>query len=483
LLAALLLLAVALRLVAAWAVPIVETDGVRFIELARRFQDAGTPFDVLFHPLYPALIGLAQPLVGDWELTGRLVSTAAGGVLLLPAFALARSLFGRDVAYLTAAMLAVHPGLVRSSASVLADSTYAALLVTAVWLGWPAVSRAGGRLVAAAGVLGAAYLVRPEAVLYLAALLGLAAIMAARTRDWRARTPWIAGAMAAFLLTAGPYLLFLRRALGHWTLSGKVAHNLVQDLGPTVAAAPLGHPVVLLRHVAENAFLFQKYALPELLPGLLALFLIPGLMAHGRTAGWLRREGVLLALALPPFVTLAFHVEARVFLPVVAFPLMVVAAGVVAAVRWLSDGAASRGMTAAVAATILALLVPATLAPVVRPDRGAAVYRDAARFIAATDAVGAVLLDRKPFVAFYSGRRHAHLADIEPAMLRDAARRAGARLIVLDSRALVDRPSLLPLVWAPPPPGFSVVRDFEAVPGDRLRLLAPIEGAAGPGSG
>ena len=107
-----------------------------------------------------------------------------------------------------------------------------------------------------------------------------------------------------------------------------------------------------------------------------------------------------------------------------------------------------------------------------RPDPTEAVYRQAARMIAETQPGDAVVMDRKPFVAYYSGRRYVPLeADVTPADLQAAARRAGARLVVLDSRSLEDRPQLAPLVWSAPPPGFDVVRDFETGPSARLRVL------------
>jgi hypothetical protein len=153
-----------------------------------------------------------------------------------------------------------------------------------------------------------------------------------------------------------------------------------------------------------------------------------------------------------------------------------VARGLVASGKWIAGGAAAPRVTLALTAAVAALLVPATLGSLVRPDRGALVYREAARFVAATQPGDAVVLDRKPFVAFYSERRHAPLADIAPADLDEAVRRSGARLVVLDSRTLGDRPRLLPLVWSPPPPEFEIVRDFDATPADRVRLLARREG-------
>jgi len=471
-LAALLALALILRLVVGHAIGVVETDGVRYITIARQFQATGNPFDPLFHPLYPVILGLLQWVIRDWETAGRLVATAFGVALLVPAFALARDVIGRPVALLTAALLAVHPGLVRNSSSVLADSTYAFLLAAGVWLGWRAIAAAHRALLPVAGVvLGLAYLVRPEAALYLVSLLIVALILAVRDRTWLGWAPWIVGGLVGFSLMAAPYLVYLRRSLGHWTLSGKVAHNLVQDLGSSVGIAPLAHPMALATNTVVNLLAFLKYSLPDLLPGLLILFLLPGVLRRAREDGWLGREGVLLALLIPPFGTLAFHTETRVFFPVLAFVLPFVAAGLIATAGWVV-GRPSPRWSAALAIGVLLLGLVAALRPVLRPDPTEAVYRQAARMIAETEAGDTIVMDRKPFVAYYSGRRHVPLgAEITPADLQAAARRVGARLVVLDSRSLEDRPQLAPFVWSAPPPGFDVVRDFEAGPANRLRVL------------
>jgi len=471
-LAALLALALVLRLVVGHAIGVVETDGVRYITIARQFQATGNPFDPLFHPLYPVILGLLQWVIRDWETAGRLVATAFGVALLVPAFALARDVIGRPVALLTAALLAVHPGLVRNSSSVLADSTYAFLLAAGVWLGWRALAAAHRALLPVAGVvLGLAYLVRPEAALYLVSLLIVALILAVRDRTWLGWAPWIVGGLVGFSLMAAPYLVYLRRSLGHWTLSGKVAHNLVQDLGGSVGIAPLAHPMALATNTVVNLLAFLKYSLPDLLPGLLILFLLPGVLRRAREDGWLGREGVLLALLIPPFGTLAFHTETRVFFPVLAFVLPFVAAGLIATAGWVV-GRPSPRWSAALAIGVLLLGLVAALRPVLRPDPTEAVYRQAARMIAETEAGDTIVMDRKPFVAYYSGRRHVPLgAEITPADLQAAARRVGARLVVLDSRSLEDRPQLAPFVWSAPPPGFDVVRDFEVGPANRLRVL------------
>ena len=225
--------------------------------------------------------------------------------------------------------------------------------------------------------------------------------------------------------------------------------------------------------LVENAFLFEKYALPELLPGLLMLLVLPGVLARAKTPGWLARDGVLLAAALPPFVSFAFHIESRIFLPILPFILPFVAVGVLWSVVTVLDAQRAWRWSVVVVVALALALVPSALRPIVRPDAGAALYREAARWVADTQPRDALLLDRKPFIGFYSGRPWAPLPRVGPNELLAAARDAGARLVVLDSREFpFDRPRLLPLLWGPPPSGFDVLRDFDAAPSDRLRILA-----------
>lgn len=459
-------------------VPLIETDGVRYVAIARQFQEAGSPFDQLFHPLYPMCIAAIQPLVGDWELAGRLVSAFFGAALVLPAWALARAVLGGPAALVSAALLAVHPGLVRNGAAVLTEATYTFVLVLGVWAAWRGLVTERRAWLPAAGLLfGLGYLARPESALYLVGLIALALIAARRSaRPWRSAL-WAPVSLAAFLLPSGPYLLYLRGAVGYWTLSGKVAHNIGQDFGSamTGGGSDVGRLVsqggTLARRLLENGYLFEKYALSDLLPGVLALFLLPGLLARAREEGWLRREGFLLGAALPPFATLAFHLESRVFLPALPFVLPIAAAGILAAASWAARGRAAGSV--AVAATLLSVmaLLPYTLRPILRPDPGERIYREVARWVAATQPRDAVLMDRKPFVAFYSGRRSAPLGDVAPGALLAAAQRAGATLVILDGRVLEDRPRLVPLLWAPPPAGLAVERDFDIAPAVRLRVL------------
>ncbi len=483
-LATLLLLAFALRRWVAAAIPVIETDGVQYVRIAEQFRASGIPWDPLFHPLYSVAIALTAPLAVDLEAAGRLVSALFGTALILPAYALARVILGPASALVTAGLLSIHPALVLSGASVLSEAIYTFWLILAVWIGHRACTAGRPWTLPAAGIaLGLAYLVRPEAFLYLLGLLGWAVYRGSRAPKERGVLGPLILAGLGFLACAGPYWVYLRHTLGRWTLTGKVLHNLVQDTGrlPASDHTDLGyladHAVPIAWRFVENTILLAKYVLPELFPGVLVLLLLPGVLAAARRSGWWDREGFLLLASVPPLATLAFHVETRVFLPVLPFLLPLVAGGIRATAHWAGRERDTTRWLATILTVVVLATLPFTLRPLLRPDPDLAVYRHAAAWLAGKASTDAPLLDRKPFVGFYGGRRVVPLPDIPPAELLALARRNGATIVVLDDRWLADRPKLWPLVYAPPPAGFRILRDFDGLGIRRLRLLEVIPNA------
>jgi 4-amino-4-deoxy-L-arabinose transferase-like glycosyltransferase len=461
--------ALAIRLLVADSLSVIEPDGVAYVAIAREFQATGSAFDPLFHPLYPIVIALVEPLIGSWEAAGRWVSAIFGALVILPAFVLARGVVGRQAALLAVILIAIHPRLVLNSASVLCEATYTFLLVSSVLAARRGLAAGPHALIALAGLgFGLAYLVRPEGAVYLVGLLAAVLVMVVSGRGPKAALlAWSAAAVLMFVAAMGPYVWYLSDVWGHVTLSGKIDHNL--PLATGVASAPSPLP----RRIFENAFIFQKHALPDLLPWVLLLLVLPGVLARARMPDWLGRDGVLLAAALPPFASLAFHVDSRIFLPSLPFVLPFAAVGMLWAAVTVTDARRGWRWSLALMLVVALVLAPFTLQPVLRPDAGAALYRQAARWVAETQPSDAVVLDRKPFIAFYSERRWAPIPRVGPTELVDAARNAGARLVVLDSRELpYDRPRLIPLLWSEPPPGLDVIRDFDAAPDVRLRILA-----------
>jgi hypothetical protein len=347
-----------------------------------------------------------------------------------------------------------------------------------VWVAWLGVTRRQWVLATAAGAFfGLAYLVRPEGALYAIGFLVVVIVVRIRSGGSRWWLSGAAGMLVAFIVVAGPYLVYLHGALGYWTLSGKITHVLHQDLGIAVAAgqtdlgALLSHGMSVAGQFLRNTVLFEKYVVSELFPGALILFLLPGALAEIHTAEWRGRARILLGAALPPVATLAFHVESRVFLPALPFLIPFVAWGMVVTARWFAREPDARIWYAGLALVATVTVAPYTLRPILRPGADGALYRQVARWVADTQPPDALLLDRKPFVAYYSGRRFIPLMPVEPDGLALAARQAGAQLVILDSRVMGDRPRLIPLLYGPLPSGLELLREFDAGESGRIRIL------------
>src|SRR5206468_12484427 len=79
--------ALAIRLLVAEFLPLIDHDGIVYVTIAKQVHASGTPFDPLYHPLYPLCIALAEPLVGDRETTGRRVFPPFGAPPIRPPIA------------------------------------------------------------------------------------------------------------------------------------------------------------------------------------------------------------------------------------------------------------------------------------------------------------------------------------------------------------------------------------------------------------
>jgi 4-amino-4-deoxy-L-arabinose transferase-like glycosyltransferase len=264
----------ALRLVSALTAEGISQDGIAYLQVARAFirgdilEGLSWPpsYPFLIPPFYPFLIALLSAVVPDPELAGRLVSVAAGTLLIVPGYVLASRMFGTDVGLLSAFFLATAPRLLQYGGDVLTESIYILLATAAVERGWVAIE---GRRVAAglsAGLFtGLAYLTRPEAG---GILLVLCAWLLGRASHGSGRRGLLAvlGALAAgFLPFFVPYVLLIHSMQSTWMVSGK------SQVGST-GWIPLAGSLLIFLMIAESIRHFclrEKYATLGLLGGLL----------------------------------------------------------------------------------------------------------------------------------------------------------------------------------------------------------------------
>lgn len=201
-------------------------DGLKFIRVARDFQQQ--PWELAVrgsdqHPLYPALIALAQPVIAaftgpgpdSWRLAAQGVASLGTIALILPLFLVARTLFDERTALLAALFWVLLPFPAEVGRDTLSDSLALLAFTMALLFGLRTLCNGSTATAIACGLVsGVGYLARPEvAVLPMAVLItaGARGIRAVResglTKASRLRVGRFAGLAVAFLAMVGAYAL------------------------------------------------------------------------------------------------------------------------------------------------------------------------------------------------------------------------------------------------------------------------------------
>jgi hypothetical protein len=225
-------------------------DGLKFIQVARQFHTEPWP-DVVRgtdqHPLYPALIAIAQPLVSllsgpgpdSWRIAAQCVAAIASIAILFPLFKVTRSLFDERIALIAAAIYVLLPVPAEVGHDTLSDSL--GLLLTMLCLHWGirAIRSGDWRTALAAGMSGGVgYLARPEVLLAPMAVAVTWAFLLIRRLDLRRAitSPALCSLVLAPLVLIGAYAL----------VKGQVSEKLSLRHG-----AALGPQSVLARPVPQ----------------------------------------------------------------------------------------------------------------------------------------------------------------------------------------------------------------------------------------
>jgi hypothetical protein len=399
------------------------------------------------HHAYPALIALVGLLVTGRELPGRIVSFVAGLAVILLVYALARRPLSTAGATVAAALVALHPLLAVFSGPIMTESAFLALLCGGLLL-------VSGRRPWEGGlVLGASYWVRPEALLVAA---GAAALSA---RRWRAAGLLVAG----FLLVALPEVLMLSAERGAWTLTPKEAlvrpaYRDAADMewhaaDSTRAAKPPA--VTLVRRLRTAAPSMASHYLPNLARHATRLLQTwPAPLMLLSIAGMVLLPGPLLAPLLVLLVLPLLAIVPNLRFPQVFVPSLAVYASVGAA------RLAARGSARALRLLLAGLCLAGGLAWCWSGPAGDSArhfddgpmrqLRRAGDWLADHGKPGALVMDRKPYVPFYAGMRHALMPDDDYEHLVRYAIATGVDYLVVEEYVMWGmRRQFLPLMTDP----------------------------------
>jgi len=239
LLFAILLVALALRL--GWLTFFTEAingEGAEYARIAENLA-AGRGYvgiategrELMLPPLYPALIVAGSVLTGDFYHAAELICLAAGVLALLPLFGVARDLYGDEVAYLAVGVAALHPVLIRLSATTWSESLYIALALSGIyWVNHAQLFFRDRSWLLAGAFVGLAYLTRPEAILFACMIVTLQFLLYQSRSLVSARQVLLFA--GTFVAVAAPYIVYLSVSTGEFRVEGKTIVN--NELGRRV---------------------------------------------------------------------------------------------------------------------------------------------------------------------------------------------------------------------------------------------------------
>lgn len=480
---------------------VVSPDGVRYAALARNLAagNFAEGLSTYWPPLYPALVAAASLAIADVEFAGRFVSVVAGGLLVLPVYRLARDSYGREVARLAAALAALHPLLVYYSTVMLTEAVYTLLFACGVAAGWAALTRTSARKFLLTGVVfGACYLLKPESagfVLLLAASAFAARLFGAHAASVKNSLRGVSAMLAGFLLLALPYLVYLRRETGAWTLSGKVAGHMWQGSRRAGEAAPDVTGVLPDAATAvvqlTKALRYEYEVLNLIFPVVFVVLAALGLFGVRWTRERGRREIYLLAFVAATLAGYAVTLpNIRFFVPLVPLALCWVAKGVFVFEGWAKGTARRAGIArrfprwaaSALRPLVVALLI-ASLLPLfvylMRGDKWGDYYgqKRAAVWIREREGAGRepVIMSAVPVATFYAGGRHVALADEDYAGFVERARRERVDYVVIDERSVKQTRLRGLLDSGQAPPELRLVHSLAESPGHRILVYTLAE--------
>jgi|GEM_PF-1053519 4-amino-4-deoxy-L-arabinose transferase-like glycosyltransferase len=455
-----LYLAIALACSLLWRLPLIvspgaiHNDSTEYIRIARLIMK-GVWSEGDIPPFYSLLIIGVNFIVGDLELSGIIVSVLSGVILTIPIFYLAKEFYDVRVAFIAALLAAFQPYLYKYAGTVLTESTYALLLVSAVLFGWFAFNRGKAVYALLFGLFTSlAYLTRPEAVgcVVLFACWTLAVSPVGEKRSLWRRAMIAVMAVLFFVVFSSPYLLYLRQQSGRWAISKKVTVSLnvptdSDDIPPdgkvrkkkkkdvyitSMVKDPLAFGTKVLGGTLESFNKFQQVFAPYLFLLALAGFF----RKKGGRRPW-RQNGYLLLYLLFyfAFVFPFFWVTQRYTFQMIPLALPWAAYGLEGFSNWVWAGAGRRFnarqvLVAAVAFTVLLLCTHGVIAN----DRWHRLaQRDVGLWMKKHLTKEGPVLDQTVHVSFYADRGWIPNTRRGYNDIVGYARQKGARYIIIDT--------------------------------------------------
>ena len=336
-----LISALVIRLYTGLTTFVITTDAVPYIDQAKNFIEGRferldysqtTGLEYSYHPLYPFLTAVLYKCINSYEISAKIVSIIMGVSLVVAVYMFGKRIFDSRIAFLCGILVAFHPYAARLSAEILSESTYFFCFVLAIGLGYIAVNNFRPLYYVGTGVSSAlAYLTRPEGVgvLFIVGFFTIFWKISGLKVSWSRRLWCLAVMLLAFSFLASPYIIYIKKQTGYWTLTKKknltellgfenitqraasIADNTDEDKGKsevineTIRAKPLRKIWDIDYKKCFNTLCFMISKFVSTYHPLLFLFMVVGLIKCKKIPGS-GKPGVYLGLILAFYLSILY---------------------------------------------------------------------------------------------------------------------------------------------------------------------------------
>ncbi len=232
----LLIISLSVRIYLGFFTYVIKNDSVAYMQNAKYFASGdfarGLGHD--YHPPYSLIIAALYKVVPNMELSGTIVSVFFGTLTVIVFYLIGKNVFDQKVSFVSAIILAFHPYAVRFSADIISESTYFFFFISALGLGYFAITNRKLLLFALTGICAAlAYLTRPEGIgiiIIVASWCALKDLVKIKVL-WKEKLVSILILIVSFLVFSTPYLVFIKKETGSWSLTKKKNVSDLAGLG------------------------------------------------------------------------------------------------------------------------------------------------------------------------------------------------------------------------------------------------------------
>jgi hypothetical protein len=439
------ILGFALRLTFLQTCKVIETDGVKYINLAKNIftRNILQIHHGLPRAIFPFLIRMFHGVISNWELAGRMVSLVFGSFIPPLVFAITMQLYNYKVAIFSATLLILEPSLVSASCQVMSESVYIILILLFLYLAMQAIRNKKKFYFLSAGlILGIAYWTRPEAVFYFMFILFI--ILPFILLGWKVylkkKIGFVISFILGFVFLGGLYHLYIYYLSNGWIINQDFLDTLGEYKKLSLSNT---FPSIVKTYFRNLYYHVYLQHIPNLFSPLLIMIMALGFFSQTRVTGLAAEQTLLLSYVIFSlfFNTIVPWVEIRYFVSILPILFIWVGNGVYELGDWFLrnfDSARKDLVYFCVLALVIINFLPRLTGPFRQKDKfldQAIEMKEVGSWIKDNLPQGVLIMTRWPELAFYAEKSFVMISNNKYTDLIQYAQDRYVDYIVIDRRS------------------------------------------------